>query len=82
MAVTHTPILSIEDISIRFGGLQAVNSCSFTVGKKEIFALIGPNGAGKTTLPKALATLVKPSSGDVSVAGFNLKPGTLRTEYF
>ncbi len=72
MAVTNTPILSIEDISIRFGGLQAVNSCSFTVGKREIFALIGPNGAGKTTIFNIINNLYKPDSGRIMFEGEDL----------
>ena len=44
------PLLSAKNISVRFGGVLAVNNVSFDVRKGEVFTLIGPNGAGKTTV--------------------------------
>ncbi|MBX9834830.1 MAG: ATP-binding cassette domain-containing protein, partial [Burkholderiaceae bacterium] len=46
----NTPLLRIDDLCMRFGGLLAVDNVAFTLQKGEIFALIGPNGAGKTTV--------------------------------
>lgn len=66
------PILNIEEISICFGGLQAVNSCSFEVKEKQIFALIGPNGAGKTTIFNLINRLYKPDSGQIIFKGEDL----------
>lgn len=58
-------ILRIEDISIAFGGLKAVDNISFSVKKNEIFGLIGPNGAGKTTLFNCITQFYKPNTGNV-----------------
>src|SRR5713226_8635188 len=55
----------------KFGDLIAVNDVSFEVPKGEIFAFLGPNGAGKTTTIKMLTTLLKPSSGSVSLDGID-----------
>ena len=65
-------IFALEDISISFGGLQAVNECSFAIRDGEIFALIGPNGAGKTTIFNIINALYKPDSGRVLLEGQDL----------
>ncbi len=44
------PVLKVEHLTMRFGGLTAINDLSFNVGRGDITALIGPNGAGKTTV--------------------------------
>ncbi|MFZ5939500.1 MAG: ABC transporter ATP-binding protein [Bacteroidota bacterium] len=59
----------IENISKSYGSFQALSPVSLEVGKGEIFGLIGPDGAGKTTLFRIVATLLKPDSGRVTVAG-------------
>jgi branched-chain amino acid transport system ATP-binding protein len=58
-------ILQAEDVTMRFGGLTAVDSVSFTVRRGEIMGLIGPNGAGKTTFFNCLTGLYLPTSGQV-----------------
>ena len=58
-------MLAIESLSKRFGGLKAVDACSFAVRKGTITGLIGPNGAGKTTLFNLLTGFIKPNSGRV-----------------
>jgi len=63
------PLLSVEDISRRFGGLVAVNAASLSAPAGHITALIGPNGAGKTTLFSVISGFLKPSSGSVRYAG-------------
>jgi len=58
-------VLKIEDLSIAFGGLKAVDSLSFHIKEKEIFGLIGPNGAGKTTVFNCITQFYKPDKGRV-----------------
>lgn len=58
-------ILEVEELSIAFGGLKAVDNLSFDIKEKEIFGLIGPNGAGKTTAFNCITQFYKPSSGNV-----------------
>jgi branched-chain amino acid transport system ATP-binding protein len=66
------PILEIQGITRRFGGLTAVNNVSFSVEKGEIVAVIGPNGAGKSTLFKLISSFVPPSSGKVLYNGHKI----------
>ncbi len=61
--MTTSPLLEVNDLSRRFGGLVAVNRVSLTVNSGEIFGLIGPNGAGKTTLFNMITGLIPPSQG-------------------
>lgn len=58
-------LLKTEDLTIKFGGLVAVNKVNFNVNKGEIFGLIGPNGSGKTTTFNILTGLYAPTSGKV-----------------
>jgi branched-chain amino acid transport system ATP-binding protein len=62
------PILTIEHLSMRFGGLVAVNDLSFSVGRGDITALIGPNGAGKTTVFNCVTGFYKPTEGRIALA--------------
>jgi branched-chain amino acid transport system ATP-binding protein len=61
-------ILKVTDLTMRFGGLTAVNAVNFEAGRGEITAVIGPNGAGKTTLFNCITGFYKPSIGSVSIA--------------
>lgn len=63
------PVLSANNMGIRFGGLQALDEVSFEVNQFEIVGLIGPNGAGKTTFFNCLTGFYKPSAGDVYIRG-------------
>lgn len=63
------PLLSLQDVSIAFGGLQAVKKVSFAVQPREIKALIGPNGAGKTTLFNLITGLLRPDTGSICFQG-------------
>ncbi|MDP1654534.1 MAG: ABC transporter ATP-binding protein [Hylemonella sp.] len=67
--MTTQPILRVEGLTRRFGGLTAVNNLDFSVQKGELLGLIGPNGAGKTTSFNLLMGLIKPSSGEVILDG-------------
>ena len=63
------PLLSVEHVSRRFGGLLAVNAASLSAPPARITALIGPNGAGKTTLFAVISGFLKPSAGRVRYGG-------------
>jgi ABC-2 type transport system ATP-binding protein len=71
-APSAVPVLTTHELTRRFGDLTAVDHLSVSVGPGEIFGLIGPNGAGKTTTIKMLTTLLSPTSGQASVAGFDV----------
>jgi branched-chain amino acid transport system ATP-binding protein len=62
-------ILTVENLSIAFGGVVAIDGVSFSVRRNEIFALIGPNGAGKTTLFNMISGLYVPQSGRIVLDG-------------
>ena len=61
--------LAVEDLSISFGGIRAVDDVSFEVEEGEVFAIIGPNGAGKTTLFNLVSGIYSPDGGSVRFAG-------------
>lgn len=67
-----TGLLELEDVSMRIGGVQALQDVSFSVGEGELVGLIGPNGAGKTTLMNLTSGVYKPTAGHVSFAGRRL----------
>jgi branched-chain amino acid transport system ATP-binding protein len=62
-------LLSAHDLSVRFGGLLAVNQVSFDVKKGEVFTLIGPNGAGKTTVFNLISRIYTPTTGHIDYHG-------------
>ena len=68
------PVLEASGVTMRFGGLLAVNDVDLTVREGEIVGLIGPNGAGKTTFFNCLTGLYKPTSGQVRFSGTPLPP--------
>jgi branched-chain amino acid transport system ATP-binding protein len=61
--MTTAPLLTVEHLTMRFGGLLAVNDLNFTARQREITALIGPNGAGKTTLFNCITGFYRPTVG-------------------
>lgn len=65
----NVPVLSVHDISKRFGGILAVDAVSFDVRKGEILGLIGPNGSGKSTLFNCILGQLRPDGGTVEVNG-------------
>jgi branched-chain amino acid transport system ATP-binding protein len=65
-------MLKLDAVTVRFGGLVAVNQVSLDVSAAGILGLVGPNGAGKTTLFNAISGLVKPKSGAIQFAGQNI----------
>jgi branched-chain amino acid transport system ATP-binding protein len=69
---TAPALLEVDGLTVRFGGLTAVEDLSFRVHEKQIAALIGPNGAGKTTAFNAISRLVKPAAGRIRMCGADL----------
>ncbi len=67
--VNSDPILELVDVSINFGGLQAINQLSFRVENGQIFSLIGPNGAGKTTAINVITGIYAPVEGEIFFQG-------------
>jgi branched-chain amino acid transport system ATP-binding protein len=67
-----TPLLDIHELTVRFGGLVALNNLDLHIKEGEIFALVGPNGAGKTTALNCISGLIKPSAGSILFAGQEL----------
>ena len=64
-------LLSAHNLSVRFGGVLAVNNVSFDVRRGEVFTLIGPNGAGKTTVFNLISRIYTPTTGRIEWAGSN-----------
>ena len=62
-------MLQLKNVSVRFGGLTAVNNVTLAVGTQDVVGLVGPNGAGKTTLFNAISGLVRPTSGQITFDG-------------
>jgi branched-chain amino acid transport system ATP-binding protein len=65
--VAKEPLLKVEHLTMRFGGLVAVNDLTFTASRGEITALIGPNGAGKTTVFNCITGFYKPTTGRLAL---------------
>ena len=75
------PLLEVEGLTRRFGGLVAVNDVSLSVETGEIRGLIGPNGAGKTTCFNLLTSFLPPTRGTMKFNGHDItgmKPGPIR----
>jgi branched-chain amino acid transport system ATP-binding protein len=65
-------LLEVDDVSVRFGGIVALDGLSFTISEGQICGLIGPNGAGKTTLFNCVSRIYQPSAGHIIFAGRDL----------
>ena len=70
--MTTPALLSVTDLSVRFGGLTALDAVSFEIRRGEILGLIGPNGAGKTTCFNAITGVYRPTAGSVVFDGTTL----------
>jgi branched-chain amino acid transport system ATP-binding protein len=68
----NEPLLSVDRLSVQFGGLAAVDDVSFTVARGLAHGLIGPNGAGKTTAFNLISGLIKPAAGHIELNGESL----------
>ena len=65
-------IIEIQGLTKVYGELNALNDLNLTIDEGEVFGFIGPNGAGKTTTMRILTTLLKPSAGKASIAGYSV----------
>jgi branched-chain amino acid transport system ATP-binding protein len=65
----NAPLLEVENITLRFGGVTAINKVSFDVQPGELFAIIGPNGAGKTSIFNTISQVYRPQEGDIRFEG-------------
>ncbi|TYB36659.1 ABC transporter ATP-binding protein [Micromonospora sp. AP08] len=68
-AAGREPLLEVDHVTLRFGGVVALNDVAFTLYKGEILGLIGPNGAGKTTCFNAMTGVYRPTEGEIRFAG-------------
>lgn len=66
------PLLSIEEVSLNFGGVRALNDISFELMAGELLAIIGPNGAGKTSLLNSMSGFYRPQKGNIIFDGHNI----------
>ena len=66
------PFFALDEVTVRFGNLEALRSCTMAVGRGERLALVGPSGSGKSTLLRVLTAAAMPSGGRVSVDGRDL----------
>src|ERR1700727_3187152 len=75
----HGSVLAVSDVSVRFGGLTALDAVSLTVEPGQVLGVIGPNGAGKTTLLNVLCGFIRPDEGQVLRDGrrYDLRPPRL-----
>lgn len=68
----HTSVLETQGLTRRFGSLIAVDNFTVEIRGGEMFGLVGPNGAGKSTVIKMLTTLLPPTSGNATIAGYDI----------
>ena len=61
-------LLAVSDVSVRFGGVRALDGAAFELGDGELLGILGPNGAGKTTLLRVIIGVLRPDAGSVRTA--------------
>ena len=69
MTDARNPLLEVEDVVLRFGGVTALDGVTFDVRQSELFAIIGPNGAGKTSIFNCLNSVYRPTTGHIRFDG-------------
>jgi ABC-2 type transport system ATP-binding protein len=72
MQTNNQKIIEVKNLTKKFGNFAALDSITFSVNKGEILGFLGPNGAGKSTTIRILTTLLRPTSGQATVAGFDV----------
>lgn len=72
VVIMAKPVITAKNVTKRFGDIVAVDDISFEVKKGEIFAFLGPNGAGKSTTIKMLTTMLRPTDGQLTLAGHDV----------
>lgn len=78
--MTTQALINVQQLTKKFGEKTAVNNVTFQVYPGEVFGFLGPNGAGKTTTIKMIVGLLKPTSGSVQVAGYDIHQQPLRSK--
>jgi ABC-2 type transport system ATP-binding protein len=78
---TEENVIEVKNLTKKFGSFTATDDISFKIKKGQIFGLLGPNGAGKSTTFKMLCGLLKPSSGEASVLGYNFMNSSLKARW-
>ena len=68
----EAPLLVVNSVTLRFGGVIAIGDVSFEVRNNELFAIIGPNGAGKTSILNCLNAVYRPQEGSIKLKGVEL----------
>jgi len=68
----YQPMVEVKNVTLRFNLVEAVKEVSFSVDKGNIFGLVGSDGAGKSTLLRLIATMIKPTQGEILVGGLNV----------
>ena len=72
MVADNRPFISIENVSMRFGDVEAVRDVTLSVDEGTIFGLVGSDGAGKSTLLRMVATMIRPISGNILIGALNV----------
>lgn len=72
----QSDVISVTNLTKRYGDFTAVDGISFTVRRGEVFGILGPNGAGKTTTLEMIEGLRRPTSGEISINGLNVQTDT------
>ena len=75
-----TPLIEINQLNKQYGDKKAVNNLSLDVFGGEVFGFLGPNGAGKTTTIKMIVGLLRPTSGSIKVAGYDIQTQPLQAK--
>ncbi len=75
-----SPILLVEQVSRRFGKVEAVSQVSFSVQAGSIFGFVGSDGAGKTTLLRMIAAMIRPSTGQIQIDGLDVVQDRVRVK--